>query len=181
VAGGTVGLLGSVGVDAVTGGLNLVLTPGEVAGMAAAGAAVGGAFGSTLDWLSAHGGAIFSSNGSDTNTTAAGGSGTDSTTKAPSLPSDLVGDQSDPRAGPNKGGNRHTSGPLTPENGGTGDYDQDLETLTGGTRPWQPGDKAPPGSQVGQNGIFGRPQNSSGGKSIDIPANGDKPHETLHY
>jgi len=93
----------------------------------------------------------------------------------------LVGDQSDSRAGPNESGNRHTSGTLTPDNGGTGDYDQDLEALTGGTRPWQPGDKAPPGSQVGENGIFGRPQNSSGGKSIDIPANGDKPHEPLHY
>ncbi|GAA5784641.1 RHS repeat-associated core domain-containing protein [Chitiniphilus shinanonensis] len=102
-------------------------------------------------------------------------------TSVPPVPTDLVGDQSDPRAGPNKGGKRHTSGPLRPEHGGTGDYDQDLETLTGGTRPWKPGDKAPPGSQVGDNGIFGRPQNSSGGKSIDIPPNGTKPHETLHY
>jgi hypothetical protein len=25
------------------------------------------------------------------------------------------------------------------------------------------------------------PENSSGGRSIDIPANGSKPHETLHY
>lgn len=41
VAGGAVGLVGSMGVDAATGGLNLVLTPGEVAGMAAAGGAVG--------------------------------------------------------------------------------------------------------------------------------------------
>lgn len=100
--------------------------------------------------------------------------------EAPPLPTDLVGDQSDPRAGPNRSGKRHTSGPLTPENGGTGDYDEDLEQLTGGTRPYKPGDKAPPGSQVGENGIYGRP-NSSGGMSIDIPANGNKPHETLHY
>jgi RHS repeat-associated protein len=98
----------------------------------------------------------------------------------PPLPPDLVGDQSDPRAGPSKGGGRHTSGPLTPTNGGSGDFEADLDKLTGGTRPWQPGDKAPPGSLVGPNGIFGRP-NSSGGRSIDIPANGSKPHETLHY
>ncbi|WP_440055935.1 RHS repeat-associated core domain-containing protein [Pseudoalteromonas sp. T1lg65] len=73
---------------------------------------------------------------------------------APDLPTDLVGDQGDSRAGPNKSGNRHTSGP---------------------------GDSAPPGSLIGENGVFGRPENSSGGASIDIPANGDKPHETLHY
>ena len=102
-------------------------------------------------------------------------------TGAPSLPDALVGDQNDPRAVPNKGGTKWTSGPLTPANGGVGDYQTDLDKLTGGTRPQRPGDSAPPGSQVGTNGIFGRPQNSSGGKSIDIPANGGKPHETLHY
>jgi len=99
----------------------------------------------------------------------------------PPLPTDIVGDQSDPRAGMGKGGKKHTSGPLTPANGGTGDFGKDLDALTGGTRPWQPGDSAPPGSLVGPNGIFGRPSNSSGGSSIDIPANGTKPHETLHY
>jgi len=98
----------------------------------------------------------------------------------PSLPSGLVGDQSDPRAGLNPSGKKHTSGPLKPEFGGTGDFVADLEKLTGGTRPWQSGDRAPPGSLIGENGIFGRP-NSSGGQSIDIPANGNKPHETLHY
>ncbi|MCG7556401.1 RHS repeat-associated core domain-containing protein, partial [Pseudoalteromonas sp. Of11M-6] len=99
----------------------------------------------------------------------------------PDVPNGLVGDQSDDRAGPNKSGKRHTSGPLTSENGGTGDYETDLETLTGGTRPAGEGDSAPPGSQVGENGIFGRPENSTGGASIDIPAKEDKPHETLHY
>jgi RHS repeat-associated protein len=99
----------------------------------------------------------------------------------PPVPDVLVGDQSDPRAGPNKGGGKHTSGPLAPANGGTGDFHGDLDKLTGGARPWQPGDKAPPGSLVGPNGIFGRPANSSGGRSIDIPANGSKPHENLHY
>lgn len=99
----------------------------------------------------------------------------------PALPTTLVGLQRDPRAGPNKSGTRHTSGPLTADSGGTGNYEADLELLTGGTRPWQAGDKAPPGSRVGRNGIFGRSPNSSGGKSIDIPPNGKKPHETLHY
>lgn len=99
----------------------------------------------------------------------------------PALPTTLVGSQTDPRAGPNRSGTRHTSGPLTTDRGGTGNYEADLELLTGGTRPWQPGDKAPPGSRVGKNGIFGRSPNSSGGKSIDIPPNGNKPHETLHY
>lgn len=31
----------------------------------------------------------------------------------PPLPTDIVGDQSDPRAGMGKGGKKHTSGPLT--------------------------------------------------------------------
>ena len=100
----------------------------------------------------------------------------------PDLPKDLVGDQSDPRAGPNRKGNRHTSGNLKPDYGGTGDFYDDLELLTGGTRPWTENDvNYPPGSLIGENGIFGRPNNSSGGSSIDIPANGSKPHETLHY
>ena len=96
-------------------------------------------------------------------------------------PTGIVGDQSDPKAGPNDKGGKWTSGPLKPENGGTGDFDKDLQHLTGGTRPSQPGDKAPPGSLIGPNGIFGRNPNNGGGKSIDIPANGNKPHETLHY
>ena len=100
---------------------------------------------------------------------------------APPLPNDLVGDQSDPRAGPNRGGGKHTSGPLRPDRGGNGDFLHDLDVLTGGARPWRPGDKAPPGSLVGDNGIFGRPSNSGGGQSIGIPANGSRPHETLHY
>ena len=53
-------------------------------------------------------------------------------------------------------------------------------SVTGGTRPWQPGDRAPPGSRVGANGIYGRP-NSTGGWNIEIPANGARPHESLHY
>jgi len=104
----------------------------------------------------------------------------------PELPDKLVGDQSSPLAG--QKGKKHTSGPLTPENGGNGGFMDDLETLAGPVRPWQPGDNAPPGSLVGANGIFGRPINSGIGSStggpgstIDIPANGNKPHEALHY
>lgn len=54
---------------------------------------------------------------------------------AVSIPDLLVGDQGDARAGPNRGGTRHTSGPLKPEYGGAGDFYSDLERLTGGTRP----------------------------------------------
>lgn len=105
----------------------------------------------------------------------------DGTNTAPELPDDLVGDQSDPRAGPNKAGGKHTSGTLTEENGGNGDFLHDLEVLAGPVRPQKPGDKAPPGSLVGENGVFGRPDNKSGGSGIDIPGKGTKPHETLHY
>ncbi|WP_350016393.1 RHS repeat-associated core domain-containing protein [Rhodanobacter sp. IGA1.0] len=100
---------------------------------------------------------------------------------APALPTTLVGDTADPRAGSNRSGTKFTSGNLLPKFGGVGDYQSDLKTLAGDTRLQVTGDSAPPGSQVGANGVFGRSPNSSGGKSIDIPANGDKPHETLHY
>jgi len=38
----------------------------------------------------------------------------------------------------------------------------------------------PPGCEIGKNGIYGR-QAPDGGYRIDIPVNGNKPHETLHY
>jgi filamentous hemagglutinin len=66
-------------------------------------------------------------------------------TQAPSLPDKIVGDQSEPRAGPNKSGGKNTSGNLTPENGAKGDFKADLDTLAGPTRPAAPGDKAPHG------------------------------------
>lgn len=100
---------------------------------------------------------------------------------APPRPDGLVGDQSDPRAGPNKSGKRHTSGPLLPEHGGTGDFEKDLETLAGSVRPWRPGDSAPPGTLVGENGVYGRPGTETKGPRIEIPGNGEKPHEGLHY
>jgi filamentous hemagglutinin len=100
---------------------------------------------------------------------------------APAIPERIVGDQGSDEAGSNRSGKRHTSGTLTPENGGTGNYEGDLEYLAGETRPSVLGDSAPPGSQIGENGVYGRPKNSSGGRSIEIPGNGDKPHESLHY
>ena len=73
------------------------------------------------------------------------------------------------------------SGPLRPEYGGNGNYLHDLGVVAGTTQPAQPEDRLPPGSVIGGNGVIGMPNNSSGGASIDIPANGSKPHETLHY
>ena len=60
-------------------------------------------------------------------------------------------------------------------------YQEDLDELAGPTRPATENDRAPLGSSVGENGVFGRRSKDDNGWSIDIPANGDKPHETLHY
>jgi RHS repeat-associated protein len=105
---------------------------------------------------------------------------------APPVPGDLVGGQSDPRAGPNNRETRHTSGPLTPENGGTGDAKKDFDKLTGGTGrpfPGSDGRSKIPGAQVGDNGVWIRPGTKSPGDGprIEIPGNGNKLPETLHY
>lgn len=98
----------------------------------------------------------------------------------PSIPSDLIGDQSSDSAGLTKNGKRHTSGPMTPENGGTGDASTDFGKLTGGIS--QPaGGTYPPGTLVGPNGVVLRPGQKGNGPRIDIPGNGNKPPETLHY
>jgi len=95
------------------------------------------------------------------------------------LPSGLVGTQDD-KSGPT--GGRHLSGPLDPAHGGTGDAGKDFGTLTGGkSGPAPQGKGYPPGTQVGDNDIAHRPARGNSGPRIDIPANGDKPHETLHY
>ena len=96
---------------------------------------------------------------------------------APELPSGYVGDSSDSRSGSNPKSKKRTSGELTPENGGTGNPLTDAEELAGPLKP-VPGE---PGTYIGENGIRYRPENTSGGASIDIPANGDRKHETLHY
>jgi RHS repeat-associated protein len=98
--------------------------------------------------------------------------------KAPPLPGGLVGDQSDPRAGQSSG-KRHNSGPLTPENGGTGNANDDFDKLTGGTGTAPP--NRAPGTVRGDNGVTIRPGKPGEGQRIDIPANGNKPPETLHY
>ncbi len=108
------------------------------------------------------------------NTGQAGNSGD----KGTPLPGGLVGVQ-DGKSGPQ--GNRHNSGPLAPENGGTGDAGKDFGKLTGGkSGPAPEGSGYPKGTQVGENGVALRPEGKAGPR-IDVPANGDKPHETLHY
>ena len=96
--------------------------------------------------------------------------------QCPDLPKGLVGDQSDPRAGQSRG-KRHNSGPLLPGNGGTGNAETDFDKLTGGTGQYDPNR----GHTIGDNGIRIRPGKSGEGPRIDIPANGAKPPETLHY
>ena len=74
------------------------------------------------------------------------------TTGTTPLPTGLVG--TDPR--PTKG--RTNSGPLAPDNGGTGDAGKDFGTLTGGkSGPAPSGSTYPPGTQVGENGTALRP------------------------
>ena len=96
------------------------------------------------------------------------------------MPGNIVGDQSDSRAG--QRGSRHNSGPLTPANGGIGDASKDFDHLTGGTgQKFPEGNNRPPGSLIGDNGIWIRPGQNGNGPRIEIPENGSKPPETLHY
>ncbi|WP_419183231.1 DUF637 domain-containing protein [Ralstonia solanacearum] len=69
-AGGMITATASVGVDVVTGGLNILATPAEVAAGSALGGVIGGVYGSFLDRL-AGGGPLFSS-GDEVDTTATG-------------------------------------------------------------------------------------------------------------
>jgi len=95
------------------------------------------------------------------------------------LPEGLVGTQ-DVKSG--LFGKTHDSGPLAPENDGTGNDEKDFERLTGGkSGPAPEGKGYPPGTRVGDNGISHRPATDKKGPRIDIPANGNKPAETLHY
>jgi RHS repeat-associated protein len=106
------------------------------------------------------------------------GTDTDVTNVAP-LPPDLVGTKDkDSR----QQGNRVNNGPLSPDFGGSGNAQEDFGTLTGGNSgPAPEGSTLPPGSQVGTNGVILRPGTETSGPRIDIPKNGEKPHETLHY
>lgn len=97
--------------------------------------------------------------------------------KAPPLPDTLVG-----RPPNNQGGKRVNSDPLEEKYGGTGDPYKDFDILAGGTgKPADPADGRPAGTIVGDNGIAIRPGKGNDGPRIDIPANGNKPAETLHY
>jgi RHS repeat-associated protein len=98
---------------------------------------------------------------------------------AKELPDVLVGEQ-DKLSG--QRGKRHVSGPLAPEHGGTGNAEQDFETLAGGKgKPAPVGSNYPPGTVVGESGVALRPGKGDVGPRIDIPAKGSKPAETLHY
>jgi RHS repeat-associated protein len=93
------------------------------------------------------------------------------------LPTGIVGTDPTPTDG-----SRTKSGPLAPEHGGTGDAGKDFGTLTGGAgAPAAPEKRYPAGTLTGDNGIALRPAKGKSGPKIDIPANGSKPHEALHY
>jgi hypothetical protein len=98
----------------------------------------------------------------------------------PPVPEDLVGTQ-DKKAGPGSGRKGWNSGPLDPAHGGTGDPQKDFDLLTGGQSSPAPADQGyPPCTVVGPKGIVLRPGDGTGPR-IDIPGNGSKPPETLHY
>ncbi|HEU0277631.1 MAG TPA: RHS repeat-associated core domain-containing protein [Rhodanobacteraceae bacterium] len=100
-------------------------------------------------------------------------------TSSPALPKKLVGVQD---AKSSQQGKRHNSGPLAPEHGGTNDAEKDYGKLTGGQSTSAPAGKGyKEGTRVGANGISLRPARGDKGPRIDIPANGNKPPETLHY
>ena len=107
-----------------------------------------------------------------------GGAVSNNDANAPPLPEGPVGVQ-DGRGGRNR--NRgQMSGPLAPEHGGTGNADEDFEVLGGpNSGPPPEGSTLPPGSRQAPNGVQIRP--GPRGPRIDIPANGTKPPETLHY
>ena len=108
----------------------------------------------------------------------AGGRPGASTSENGGLPGGLVGSPDDRK--PTKG--RVNSGPLAPENGGTGDPNKDFDILTGG-KEVAPHPGLSEGSRQGANGVVLRPGNGTKGPRIDIPANSDtgKPRETLHF
>jgi filamentous hemagglutinin len=95
--------------------------------------------------------------------------------QAPGLPETIVGTNPKPSSG-----KRVNSGPLDAAHGGTGDAEKDFDKLTGGHSGPAPNDR-PPGTLLGGNRVQLRPGTPSKGPRIDIPANGTKPPETLHY
>lgn len=95
---------------------------------------------------------------------------------SPDVPDGIVG------ANPRETRGRTNSDGLAEENGGTGDAEKDFDGLTGGVSgPASEGSRYPEGTRVGENGIAIRPGTDKSGPRIDIPAKGEKPHETLHY
>ncbi len=102
------------------------------------------------------------------------GSGQQGGDKAPPVPDKLVGTVDD-KSG--QQGGRVNNGPLGPDNGGTRDAAKDFGKLTGG----KIGESGKYPGVRGENGIGMRPGKEGEGPRIDIPANGNKPAETLHY
>lgn len=95
------------------------------------------------------------------------------------IPDKLVGLQDNKSR---KQGKRVNNGVLAPENGGTGNAQRDFEYLTGGRYGPPPSNKGyPEGTLIGDNEISLRPPSGVYGPRIDIPRNGTKPPETLHY
>jgi len=60
--GGGFAAAGSLVIDAATGGVNVLATPGEIAAGAAIGAALGGSVGAFIDWMNAGGAVILAQN-----------------------------------------------------------------------------------------------------------------------
>ena len=103
-----------------------------------------------------------------------GSEGGQSGGKSPPVPDKLVGTVDD-KSG--QQGDRVNNGPLAPGNGGSGDAAKDFGKLTGG----KTGESSKYPGVRGENGIGMRPGKEGEGPRIDIPANGNKPAETLHY
>lgn len=148
--------LGAVAVDAATPDPTDVAAP--VKGLSYSAAIVGTAIGGTLVW---------GYNAVMNESTKPEGQ-TDEPKETPSLPTGLVGDK--PQAtGKNGGTAVGTSLPA-------GDYEPTVKGLTGGNLSPHP---KIPGAQQAPNGVVVRP--GKYGPRIDIPANGTKPPEIIHF
>jgi filamentous hemagglutinin len=86
------------------------------------------------------------------------------TSRTPDLPDGLTGEN--PREG--SGSRINTDLP--------GDAQGVFDRLTGGQSRTEPG-----GHRVGPNGVRLRPGTQSKGPRVDIPAKGQRPHETIHF
>ena len=86
--------------------------------------------------------------------------------ETPPLPDEIVGDN------PKKGSGKRTNTDLP-----SGDFADTVDGLTGGVLNPDPNN---PEHQISPNGVRVRPDKGSGPR-VDIPANGEKPPETIHF